>query len=151
MNKPNIIAGILGMLLSCYIFFTAMKFPKPPATLLGPDFFPMILSLGLFIFSLSLLVQAILKKCNVEYEKMDIKSPEVIRSSMSLVATLIYVLLMQFIGFITATIIYLLFLMYLLKNREYVKMGIVSIVVSIIIYLLFKNLLHITLPSGLLI
>ncbi len=151
MNKSNIVASLLFIALSIWLFITSYFFPKAPSSMFGPGLFPMILASGLMIMSIILLVQTLLEKKNSNHSGIDIKSPEIRRSFTSLIATIIYVIAMNYLGFIVSTVIFLLFLMYLLKNREYIKMIIVSIVVSIAIQIIFKTVLHITLPSGFLI
>lgn len=151
MNKPNIISALIGIALSIYVFVTASAFPVTPNTQIGPGYFPVMLSVGLFILCASLLVQALLKKGKLDYEKLDIRSPELIRSFLALVATIAYAIIMQIVGFIITTIFYLFFLMHLLKNRHYKQMTFVAIVVSVVVYIVFKKVLNLTLPTGFLI
>jgi len=151
MNKPNIVSSIIGIGLSLYVIITASKFPVMPSMKIGAGYFPVMLAIGLLVLSLALMVQTLLKKGQLDYKKLDPKSPELIRSFLSLIATITYAFMMQFIGFIVATVFYLFFLMHLLKNRNYKQMTFVSILVSIVVYLVFKKVLNLTLPTGFLI
>lgn len=148
MNKPNFIYSILGLILSIYVFLTASSFPTPPGNTIGPGYYPMLLSIGLLVMSSVLLIQTLLRVGKEEFEKFNIKSSEVIRFAVSFIATVIYAIAMQFLGFILASVLYLFFLMYLLKNREYIKMSIISVGVSVSVYLIFSNVLNLTLPLG---
>lgn len=148
MNKPNFIYSILGLILSIYVFLTASSFPTPPGNTIGPGYYPMLLSIGLLVMSSVLLIQTLLRVGKEEFEKFNIKSSEVIRFAVSFIATVIYAIAMQYLGFILASVLYLFFLMYLLKNREYIKMSIISVGVSVSVYLIFSNVLNLTLPLG---
>jgi hypothetical protein len=112
----------------------------------------MAIAIGLGLVCLLLIIQEMIPNNNdYDDDKMDslsLKDPGIKRSLTSLFATVAYVLLMPFLGFIASTTIYLFFLMFLLKNRAFIKMGIVSILVSVGVFLLFKTVLHITLPTG---
>lgn len=148
MNKPNLIYSILGLILSIYVFVTASSFPTPPGNTMGPGYYPILLSIGLLVLSAILLIQTLLKAGKETFEKFDMKSPEVIRFMVSLLATVIYAFVMQYLGFILASVIYLFFLMYLLLNRAYIKMAIISVGVSVSVYLVFSHALNLTLPLG---
>lgn len=150
MKKADIIAGVLGILLSFYIFMESAKFPEDNVLLMGPSFFPRILAVLMLIMSITLIVIALMGKSAKTAEKLDIRDPGIQRSIIALVATVIYLLLFKRLGFILDSILYLMFLMYLLKLRNYVQMVLVSIGVSVAVYFIFKVGLSITLPLGIL-
>ncbi len=151
MNKPNIVSGLIGIAISTYVLLVASNFPSIPGSKIGPGYFPVLLAIGMMCASMILLIQALLKKGELRYNKLNIKSPELIRSFLSLVATVFYAIIMQFTGFIVATVFYLFYLMYLLKNRNYKQMVILSVLISIAVYIVFKGILKLTLPTGFLI
>ncbi|WP_069870234.1 tripartite tricarboxylate transporter TctB family protein [Fusibacter sp. 3D3] len=148
MKKNDFAMGIIGLILSSYVFFTARLFPESPSTLVGPSYFPIILSLGLFALCIILIIQSLVSKTEDKTESIDLKSPGIMRSFASFLATIVYVSLLQILGFMISSVLYLFFLMLLLKNKEYVKMSIISVVVSVAVYFIFKSVLHITLPTG---
>ncbi len=155
MKKANLVASIIGIGLSIYVFFKASTFSKAPGTITGPGFFPMAIAVGLLIVSFLIILQQVLVKVDKKTDKkmntLSLKDEGIRRSFISLVSTIAYVLIMPYLGFITATVLYLFFLMFLLNNRAYVKMGIISVLVSICVFLIFKTILNITLPAGLLV
>ncbi len=148
MNKADVFAGILGILISIFVFFESAKFPKDIVMSVGPSYFPNILATALLIVSGILIINSFIGKNKKTYEKFDVKSPEVQRAGISLLATIVYCLILKHIGFIISSTIYLLFLMYLLKKRNYIKMTVISICVTLSIYFVFKAVLNITLPMG---
>ncbi|MCT8137148.1 tripartite tricarboxylate transporter TctB family protein [Anaerobacillus sp. CMMVII] len=66
---------------------------------------------------------------------------------------IVYVALMPFLGFIISTVLYLFIQMCLLAHetqRRYVLFLIISVFVSVSVYYVFKHLLYLMLPAGLL-
>ncbi|MEW6623393.1 MAG: tripartite tricarboxylate transporter TctB family protein [Bacillota bacterium] len=148
MKKPDIVAGIIGILLSGYVLWATTRFPEDRVLLLGPAFFPRLLAYSLLVFSVGLIILALLGKSMKTNEKFSLKDPAVQRAGASLLATIVYCLLFPYLGFILCSIIYLMFLMFLLKLRNYFKMILISTAISLVIYGIFSKALNITLPNG---
>jgi len=134
---PDIIAGILGIVIAVYVIFTAHFFPEDK-----------VLLLGLAFFSLLLLTSALRGRSRPANDPFDIKTPGVQRACVSLAASVAYCALFSTLGFILTSVIYLFALMYLLKRRDYLKMAAVSIGVTLLVYGIFNKLLDISLPAG---
>lgn len=145
---PDIIAGIIGLLISVYVVITAHSFPEDKVLLLGPSFFPTVLAAGLGIFSLLLLSAALRGKARPATDPFSVKDPGVHRAGISLLAVIVYCLLLGTLGFIITSTVYLFGLMFLLKRRDYLKMAAVSLGVTLLIYGIFNRLLDISLPAG---
>lgn len=150
MKKADIIAGLLGLALSFYIIIQSGKFPEDKVLLMGPSFFPRILAVVMLVMATILIISALLGKSAQTAEKFDIRDPGIQRSIITLAVTVIYLLVLKRIGFIIDTIIYLMFLMYLLKLRNYLQMLLVSVGVTLTVYYIFRVALNITLPLGIL-
>ncbi len=148
MKIPDIIAGILGLLISVYVIYTAHFFPEDKVLLLGPSFFPTVLAAGLGIFSLLLLTTALRGKSRPGGDPFNINDPGVHRAGISLLATIVYCLVLSTLGFILTSTVFLFGLMLLLKRRDYLKMAAVSLGVTLLIYGIFNRLLDISLPAG---
>lgn len=115
----------------------------------GPAFFPRVLAAGLMTFSLLLIIQNLFLVSSEDGEKrFDIKDPGVHRAAVALAATIVYGIGMSFLGFIIMTVLYLLFMMYLMKMRKWIFMAGVSVAVSLTVYLVFSVMLNIALPEG---
>lgn len=115
---------------------------------IGPGYFPKILATALLIVSGILIINAIMDNSRKTEESFDIKDPGIQRSGIALLVTVLYCLVLNYIGFIISSIVYLTFLMYLLKKRNYIKMTTISVCITLGIYFIFKTVLNITLPSG---
>ncbi|MBZ4655118.1 MAG: hypothetical protein JG781_2475 [Peptococcaceae bacterium] len=148
MKKADIIAGILGLALSVYVAWAAAQFPEDKVLLLGPHFFPTLLAIGLGLMSLILIAKAMLGKAKKAGETFDLKDPGIQRAGIALLATILYGILLPHVGFIIMSIVYLFFLMCLLKQRNYSKMLAIALGVTFIVYGIFRVALNITLPTG---
>jgi putative tricarboxylic transport membrane protein len=148
LKRADIIVGIIGVLLSGFVFMETVKFPEDKVLIMGPSFFPKLLATGLMVMSIILLIKALMGKSMQTNEKFDIKDPGIQRSGIALLATVIYCLLLPHLGFILDSTLYLVFLMYLLKQRSYIKMTLISLAVSLAVFAIFRIALNITLPLG---
>lgn len=148
MKRADIIAGILGIALCFLIFYITTSFPEDQVVSVGPAFFPRLLAAGLGIFSAILLLNACTREHLETHSGFSIKDRGIQRGIISVGATVLYCLFFEYLGFITCTIIYLIFLMLLLKDRQYIQITITSITVTIAVFFIFKVVLNITLPMG---
>jgi putative tricarboxylic transport membrane protein len=124
------------------------RFPKDVVMQIGPNFFPNILAILLIIFSIALLVTALLGRSIGEAEKFNLKDPRLQRAGLALILTILYSLLMKPLGFIIASVLYLFIFMFVLDKRQYVSMVAISCGLTALVYLIFEMFLHITLPLG---
>lgn len=150
MKKPDIISGLIGILFGVYILVTAAGFPQDVVMRIGPAFFPMVLASLLICFSCLLLCFALLGKSKGTVEKFNFKDPGTQRAVIALLVTIIYSLLLNVLGFIVTTILYLFGLMFLLEKRDYLSMSLISVGVTLGVFIIFEKFLHISLPIGLL-
>ncbi|MFZ5966061.1 MAG: tripartite tricarboxylate transporter TctB family protein [Bacillota bacterium] len=148
MKRADIISGIIGVLISAYVFYESSKFPEDIVMIIGPSYFPRILATALLLVSGILIIHAYLGKSKKINGSFDIKNPGIQRAGIALLVTMIYCMVLNTLGFIISSTLYLFFLMVLLKKRNYIKMTIISTFVTLGIYFIFKALLNITLPSG---
>lgn len=148
MKRADIIASILGLALCLYIFYTTAGFPEDQVVRVGPAFFPRLLAAGLGFFSFILLVSAFTRQYREKHTNFSLKDRGTQRGIISVGATVLYCFFFDSLGFITCTIVYLLFLMALLKERKYIQMTITAVVITIAIFFIFNGLLNITLPMG---
>lgn len=149
-KKANFISGIIGMVFAAVAYrytFTFKKFINVPV---GPEFFPRFLSIGLFICSLALLLTNLkdTQRNTGEAKTLSLKDAGMRRMVIGVGAVLVYALLWNVLGFLIITPFCLFGLMYLVGTREYKTMTIVSVVATIVIYLVFKYLLGIEMPMG---
>lgn len=149
MRIANIVAAIIGMLFSVAAFLKTLTFKKFTNVPVGPEFFPQILAAGLFICCLILLIVNILNK--KDKSKAPTISPlnkDMQKCLLGLAAIVVYALLWNVLGFLIATPLALFAMMFILGQRNYRTMVIVSICATIVIFCAFKFLLQIEMPMG---
>jgi hypothetical protein len=67
-----------------------------------------------------------------------------------MLSTFLYLILMNYVGFIIMTIVYMPFLMWVLGTKSKKTLIILPIVFTVLLYILFNNLLGIPMPQGIL-
>ena len=113
-----------------------------------PSFFPWVVTVCLFILSVFLLVQGLLPVGSTQTPSPLNVTRWKICSSLIAVAT--YLITLPQIGFIIANILLFAILMLLYGERRPVPLLSGSILVPIAIFLIFRDLFQIRLPSGIL-
>ena len=151
LKTADIISAIIGLLLSAYVWIASASFPQDVVMKIGPDFFPRIIAVAMAIASLFLLVQALTNKTPEEaVQTLNLKDAGILRALAFLILAVVYVSVMDFLGFIIARIIGLLVAMDILKLRNLKNMVLVSLGTAMGVYFAFASILGIQLPSGLL-
>ena len=111
---------------------------------ISPYLFPLIISFFLLILSISIIMQGLKDESEKkEKSKIDIKSLLIFG-----LVCILYLLIFNFLGFVLSTIILLVLLMMLLGERRWLFILLVSVISSLIIYLLFAKYLSVMLPKG---
>jgi len=149
MKKANIIAGGIGMLISALAFVKTLSFKQFKNVPVGPEFFPRWLAIGLFICCLALVIQNILSKNNgEEAPTLSLKNKDMQRLLVGLAIILVTAFLWSILGFLIVTPFTIFALMFILGKREWIKMAIISVAVTAVVFLAFRFLLGIEMPMG---
>ena len=127
--------------------FTFKQFKNVPV---GPEFFPRVLATALFIFCALLLLTNL--KTSESNKKsaptMSLKNRDMQKALAGLAIVVIYALLWEVLGFLIITPIAIFLMTLLLGKREYIKMTVIAIGASAIVFIAFKYLLGIQMPLG---
>lgn len=148
MNRANIIFGILAILISCFVFYELRSFPEAPPGEIGADYFPRLIAISLAITGIILIAVSFLKKTTENIEAISFKDKAFKRAVFSFVMTVVYCFAIEFAGFVVSSILFLMALMFMLNERGFIKMALISSAISGGIYLIFSELLFIDLPLG---
>jgi putative tricarboxylic transport membrane protein len=148
MKKINYLCGVLGLLFTVYIFVSSAAFPTDKVMKIGPDFFPRLMATGMGIASIALIISTYINGTTMVAEAISFKDPGIRRAIIVFISAIIYVLLMQVLGFILSTIIFMMFMMYKLQLTSYGKMLLTSVLTAALVQLAFQGLLDIQLPMG---
>lgn len=144
MNKSINISASIFIVLGIYIISTALKFPSINSSVPGPGFFPNIL--GGTLIALSILLIKNNMKNESEYKKTDNK--KYVKTCTSMILTLIYISLLEVLGFIACSIPFLAIMVYLFKCKNIKKNLLVSVLTVLAVYYLFNILLNVPLPEA---
>lgn len=143
-KKADFIASIIMLFIGIYVLIEVSNFRKISSLDIGPAFFPKILGILLIIFALLISFKAIKKNNN---EKINFVNKNLI---IVLLSIILYCVLFNVIGFVISSTIMLAFLMRIMGSDKWIKTIITSFVIVIVIYFIFKMLLNVPLPWGIL-
>jgi putative tricarboxylic transport membrane protein len=147
MRNKNVVAALILIALGgVYGYLTAglpkRSLPDTP----DPSFFPWIITACLLILSLALLVQGL--KAN-RGARPDVDTAGGLRApTVFLTLFVAYVAALPFTGFVIASVPFFAALMWLYGERRRGWIVVVSVMFPVILVLVFRNGLHIPLPTG---
>lgn len=150
MAKSNKIAGTILLLFFSWAFKMALAFP--PRAMYFPVF---VTGVGI-VLSLMLVISGFVGKKAEQGEIEVIEKQGKKMTVLMLASMILYVMGIQIIGFCTATLIFLIVSMVMnypgkADRKAMIKIMVVSVTVTVLIYFIFKKLLYVPLPQGFLI
>jgi hypothetical protein len=151
MKKTEIIAAIIGLVLSIATYWGTLYLPKFPTRLAGPEFFPRLLAILLAILSLVLLFRALMKKEAREEGVVNAEPKQKVfwRMVLAMGVSVLYFLGLSIFGFLICTFCYFAFLMLLMQTKKkIIKTIIWSVATTAVTYVAFGMVLRATLPTG---
>jgi len=151
------LSSIFFIAISLFMIYMARLLPKSKVMSIGPDFMPTVIGVTTLILAVLLLILTVMrtKERETALAKAEPEDFDYRRMLYSLVLILIYVFIMQPVGFILSTIIYLIPQFLVLapdeerNKKEAIKLVVISIIFTIIVFLLFRYGFKIVLPAGL--
>lgn len=148
MDSKNIDIGVgIGLcILSVVIFLYAKQYTGSGVNRYGPDFFPQALSVILFLTSGALIVQALRGHALKGLETTNKQG--LVRAGATLGIAILYLLIMQVLGFYISTGLFLYVVMLYLGQKNQRISVFTSIFVASSVYSIFRFFLKIPLPEG---
>ncbi len=152
----DMIVGGFFMILSAGMMIMAKMLPKSTIMDIGPDFMPMCIGLVTFVLAAALAFLNLknLKMRTAEAEKMEKEELDYKRMLTSFMLILVYVYLLQPVGFIVTTILYLPLQMYSLApdekktKKDIIQLAVTSVIFTFVVFFLFRYGFKIILPAG---
>jgi len=145
MKKADIIAAVIVIPICLYVFYESGKWPVP--ALLGK---PFVIPRGVATFLLvaaSLLLYRALTGRALKLEKR-LEGADLRRVTGVAVFTLGYLPLVERIGFVSTTFLYMLLFAWVLGERRWFRLLLFAVLVPVVAYTLFSTTLHVPLPRG---
>jgi len=140
----DMLTGILLMLFAAYWFYEANKMMKVDLGI-GPGGYPMFVSAGLFLMGVILTVQSVIKGLPKPEGKIDRKA--VLRVVIFIVVTFAYVQLMRYVGFLLITPFYMFFACCFFEYRKKIIAAIASVCVTAVLFVVFRMVFYVALPT----
>lgn len=151
-NMGDLFAGVFFLVIAVVYATQIPRIKLTKISLINSAFFPKICVTGLIILSFCQIYQALKKMKLAENGKTE-ERKDYRCVIMTFALSLIYVMLLEPVGFLISSILYMTAQMAVLcpqGEQKPVLYVVISIAASAIIYFLFRNGLHLMLPSGIL-
>ena len=149
MRTRNLIAAIILLALGAgYGFLTATLPTRAIENTTQPSFFPTVVVVLFLILSVILLVQGFITSGNNDVPEAPNISPG--KYVIGFVAFVAYLALLPALGFIAANVLIFAVLMALYGERRPVWIVVGSVLVSVALFFLFREVFQIRLPGGVL-
>ena len=148
MGKKEIVIASVLIILSVTVYALTYQFP-PQTVALPPTAFPRFVSACLFILAVILLFQGIAgvkKHSALQKPKIPFEKVFWVRFGLMFLAAFAYTRLLPLLGYIIATLLFVMGIMLLFNERKWTWLILVPIATSISLYLLFRMVFHIPLP-----
>jgi putative tricarboxylic transport membrane protein len=148
LNK-DIVAGIALILFSIFVIRAAREFAAAAARFRGisPALFPTILAVGIILLACIMIVRGLRRGRNWEFT-FNFRHPNSFIALGLVVATAIYGLTLEFLGFLLATTLYTLIFIIWMKGAKPFQALIISCVAIGAIYFVFHTLMFVPFPQG---
>ena len=152
----DIVVGVFFMALSAMLMIMAQMLPKSKVMDIGPDFMPMAIGSVTFVLAAILTVLSIknFKMHGKELEHAEPEDCDYKRVISSIILVLIYVFVLQPVGFILSTLAYLMLQMAVLSPNEerdakhMIRLLVINVVFTLVVFFLFRYGFKIVLPAG---
>ena len=150
MKVADIVGGLIGILVGAFALWEGSKMPTDVVMKIGPSFFPSILGAMLILFSAVLLVNALRGRSKGKIETYRLSDKGVQRGLITLVAGVAFCVVLDPLGFIPTSIIFLSFMMFVMGKRNPVLLTLTPALITAAIWLVFEKILALSMPAGVL-
>lgn len=144
-----LLAVMAGGLFYTYYAFTSLTFLSPSGRL-GPGFFPRIIGCGIVGLTLISIVQELLRM-RATPEGIALRFDNLSPGAVFIITMGVgYMVALRFLDAVPATILFLFATLSVINRGRYVTNVLVSVLVPLAIYILFRKFLNASMPQGLL-
>lgn len=141
MKNNEIVEGSILSVLSIFFIIESLKLHNNQELALSPALFPLIMtSMGLFL-SILLIFKGIKKTDYIRSDKGNIRLVLLI-----VALSFLYLILLERFSFILSSVIYLFLFTFILGERKWWLLILISTLTPVLIWYLFANLLGVYLP-----
>jgi hypothetical protein len=134
-----------------YFFLIPMQVRLRPAAEIGPEFFP---KLAVLIIGITSLTYAVTQAYNLRANKESIKEKYVfdiknyINHIVFILAGIVFLLIVRYLGFAISAMILTMFLLFLFGSKGIIKNILIAVIYSVTVYYLFSTIVRVRFPVG---
>jgi len=141
----EIIIFSLLLIFSSYFLYEALRLPKLPWVVIGPEVWPSILLIGIIISCISAIIYRYIKKNY--YRPPRLGRVGLSRVLTTIVFVVVYALVFEYVGFFISTLVLILTYLKFLRVKTLTSL-LVGFIFAMLALLLFPVFLLIPLPRG---
>lgn len=148
----DLICGLIGVVIAIVLFILSLQINMKEGDLIGAGFLPLIVSVIVFFFSLTLAMRG-WKSSKIYIEQPLEHEKNTLGVWLMIVACFLYAALIKPLGFIIDSSLFLYFTLCMMTKKENIKWGrfaVLAVVAVVIIYMIFTEIFGIRLPKGIL-
>jgi hypothetical protein len=150
MRNYDLGSGLLCLLIGMGFVIGGVKMGLGPVSAPGAGFFPTMIGGILSTLSLALLITTALGKTRaMEKQRFWKEKNSWVKISLVLLSLILFMVLLEYLGYIATTIIFVFFLMKFVGKKGWRISIVMAVLVSLGSYALFKMALGVALPRGL--
>lgn len=146
----DLIGGIFGVFIGIFVLWMSWNMPADVVMKIGPGFFPGILAILLILFSGVLIGKTLLGRGPQGTGGPAVTAQGKWRGVLTLVSTVVFVALLEPLGFIPTAFLFLTFMMLVMGKRKPLLIILAPALVTVGVWLVFEKLLHLSMPPGIL-
>lgn len=148
MKKADLITGVILLVLSGYLIQSASRLPPSPGFGPGAGFLPFWLGVLLAVLAVILLWTAWHRQAT-EKDKSPFPEKKALILVMGALGGLAaYIVLLDVLGYLVDTFLYVMFLMWIVERERWKIAAAVAVLTAAALYIIFRVLLKVTLPSN---
>ncbi|CEP67009.1 Protein of unknown function DUF1468 [Moorella glycerini] len=146
----DFISGLALLIFATWVYIETMKIPATEKMILmRATFFPYLISLGFFLVGLILVMLPYYRK-TIDLFELGSTTTDIKILLVFIIIIFIYLYVLELLGYFTSTICFLFGLMLLLGVKNKLYAFLLSVGITLIIYLAFGWFLKVPLPEGIL-
>lgn len=152
--KRDCINAIVILAFCGFAYYLSLSIPAPSFGKTGGAFFPRIVIGAVAFLSLCYLVSSLLRIKKEKNIHLDLSIPRFLKENSKVIGSFVifglYVFALGLLGYIISTILFLFALYMLLaeKKQKFWLVGIGIIVLTLLLFVVFQNILSVFLPTG---
>ena len=148
MKKADLITGFVLLALSGYVVWESWMMPASATFGPGSGFLPLWLGILMAVLSVMLITGTSFRKPDPDEQAPFPVGQALTRVSAVIVGLAIYISLMEVLGFVLNTFLFVSYLMLAVEREKWKLAGVVALLTTAGLYIIFQVLLRITLPKN---